>query len=179
MPRIKQNKTPVKERKESYWYIYVIIFLLLLQTVFLFYKNYGYIKNLFTANKNEYTYNSDENTDDNNSLSAKITHSGEYTDLGRPVRVSILNGCGISGLAGDWKSILRNMKYDIRETGNADKKYINSIVLSRIKNMKPAFDLAKKLGIPDNDVLLQINKDIVDIDVSLILGKDFKKLKKK
>ena len=131
---------------------------------------------MFSSNGNNYNYEDLVENENNSNEDTSIAHTGEYTDLNRPVRVSILNGCGIKGLAGKWQSKLRKLKYDIRETGNADKNYINSIVLSRIKNMKPAFELAKKLGIPEKDVLLQINKDIVDIDVSLILGKDFKKL---
>lgn len=131
----------------------------------------------FSSNGTDYDYENFQEDTNNPDTTANIEHNGEYTDLNRPVRVSVLNGCGVKGLAGQWQSKLRDMKYDIRETGNADKKYINSIVLSRIKNMKPAFDLANKIGIPEKNVLLQINKDIVDIDVSLILGKDFKNLK--
>ena len=173
MPRIRNKKTPVKEVKESNWFLYVIIFILVIQTTFLLYKNYGYISDNLSSNETEFITENNGSDDQD----YKVKHNGEYSDLNRPVRVSILNGCGVSGLAGKWKIKLRKLKYDIRETGNADKNYINSIVLSRIKNMKPAFDLAKKLGIPEKDVLLQINKDIVDIDVSLILGKDFINLK--
>ncbi|MCK5759852.1 MAG: LytR C-terminal domain-containing protein [Candidatus Delongbacteria bacterium] len=173
MPRIKNKKTPIKETKESNWFLYVIISILTIQTVFLLYKNYDYIADNISSTETEFITENNGSDDQDN----KIKHNGDYSDLNRPVRVSILNGCGKSGLAGKWKIKLRDLKYDIRETGNADKNYINSIVLSRIKNMKPAFDLAKKLGIPDKDVLLQINKDIVDIDVSLILGKDYKNLK--
>ncbi|MDA3886450.1 MAG: LytR C-terminal domain-containing protein [Candidatus Delongbacteria bacterium] len=177
MPRVRQKIKSTNEPKETNWFLYVIIFILLIQTVFLFSKNFDYIKGLFSSNGIEYVYENTDENDGNFNPDTNVTHTGEYSDLNRPVRVGILNGCGKSGLAGEWKSKLRDLKYDIRETGNADKNYMNSIVLSRIKNMKPAFDLAKKLGIPDKDVLLQINKDIVDIDVSLILGKDYKKLK--
>jgi hypothetical protein len=177
MPRIKKNKPPEKVTKESNLIMYIIVSILLIQTIFLFYKNFDYMKDLFASNGNDYDYKNLKEDGNNSDNDPKIAHTGEYTDLNRPVRVSILNGCGVKGLAGKWQSKLRDLKYDIRETGNADKKYINSIVLSRIKNMKPAFDLAKKLGIPEKNVLLQINNDIVDIDVSLILGKDFKKLK--
>ena len=173
MPRIKNKKTPIKETKESNWFLYVIIIILVIQTAFLLYKNYKYISENISSNGTEFI--SENNGTD--AQDEKVKHNGDYSDLNRPIRVSVLNGCGKSGLAGEWKTKLRKLKYDIRETGNADKNYINSIVLSRIKNMKPAFDLAKKLGIPDKDVLLQINKDIVDIDVSLILGKDYKNLK--
>ena len=164
MPRIRNKKTPVKETKESNWFLYVIIFILVIQTAFLLYKNYGYISENISSNETEFiSENNGTDVQDD-----KVKHNGDYSDLSRPVRVSILNGCGKSGLAGKWKAKLRKFKYDIRETGNADKNYINSIVLSRIKNMKPAFDLAKKLGIPDKDVLLQINKDIVDIGFSYL-----------
>ncbi|MDA3837857.1 MAG: LytR C-terminal domain-containing protein [Candidatus Delongbacteria bacterium] len=177
MPRVKPKTKTTKEVKEANLFLYVIIFILLIQTVFLFYKNFNFMKDQFSSNGTEYIYGTSEVDENNGSTDSNITHTGEYLDLNRPVRVGILNGCGKSGLAGEWKSKLRDLKYDIREIGNADKNYMNSIVLSRIKNMKPAFDLAKKLGIPDKDVLLQINNAIVDIDVSLILGKDYKKLK--
>ncbi|MBN2789656.1 MAG: LytR C-terminal domain-containing protein [Candidatus Delongbacteria bacterium] len=177
MPRIRKTKTPVTETKESNWLLYIIVLLLIFQTVFLIYKNYDFIRSGFLSNDTEYIYENAGVDEDNSQADTNSIKTTDYSDLDRPVRVSILNGCGKSGLASEWKTRLRNIKYDIRETGNADKNYINSIILSRIKNMKPAFDLAKKLGITDNNVILQINKDIVDIDVTLIIGKDYKNLK--
>ena len=146
MPRVRQKMQSTKEPKESNWFLYIIIFILLVQTVFLFSKNLSYIKTLFSSNGTEYVYENTEDNENNLNTDSNVTHTGEYSDLNRPVRVNILNGCGKSGLAGKWKSKLRDLRYDVRETGNADKNYMNSIVLSRIKNMKPAFDLAKKTG---------------------------------
>lgn len=97
--------------------------------------------------------------------------------LARPVRLSILNGCRVSGIAGKWKRRLRKKKYDVRDTGNS-KAVSRSTVISRISDMSYAYELADKLGISHKNVIQQINRSIVDVDVTLIIGKDYTRLKK-
>ena len=97
--------------------------------------------------------------------------------LDRPVRVDIRNGCRVSGIAGRWKARLRKKKYDVRDTGNY-KSVSRSTVISRISDMSYAYELADKLGISHKNVIQQINRSIVDVDVTLIIGKDYTRLKK-
>ncbi len=171
MARIKtKKKEQLEQVKESGFYFYIIIFLLAIQTVFLFYKNYGFIKEQFQ---------SDPNAGYENELSGSETGTGDNdTGMVDPsvIRVSVLNGCGEPGLASTWKDRLRNMKYDVRETGNASGKYNKTVILSRIEDMSYARHLARSLGVKNDNVLMQINKDLVDIDVTVIVGSDYKNL---
>lgn len=98
-------------------------------------------------------------------------------DPGKIVKVSILNGCGVTGLAGKWKAALRSMSYDVRETDNSKERYPNSVILCRTDDKSLGYALAAKLGISKKNVIPQKNKNIVDIDVTLVLGKDHNKLK--
>jgi len=98
---------------------------------------------------------------------------------GKIVKVSILNGCGVTGLAGKWKAALRGMSYDVRETDNSKEKYPYSVILCRTDDKSLGYALASRLGISKKNVIPQKNKNIVDIDVTLVLGKDHDKLKTK
>ena len=112
----------------------------------------------------------------NNSSSIGDSNS-KKKKLDRPVRISILNGCRVSGIAARWKRRLRKKKYDVRDTGNSNT-VSRSTVISRISDMSYAYELADKLGISHKNVIQQINRSIVDVDVTLIIGKDYTRLKK-
>ena len=94
------------------------------------------------------------------------------------VRISVLNGCGIPGLAAKWKDKLRDLNFDVRETGNSRIEYDKTIILSRSEDMTYANYLAQTIGISNENVLMQLNKDLVDIDLTIIVGSDYKKFDK-
>ena len=167
--RPKRKDTPESFVKESQTASYVIIFLLLIQTIFLFYRNFDFIKDMMSQDPNsiyEKEMQDPVHTSDNN----------PYNLDPYKIRVSILNGCGEPGLAARWKAKLRDMKYDVRETGNASNLYNNTTILSRVEDMKYARHLANALGIKEENVLMQINRDLVDIDVTLIVGSDHERI---
>lgn len=94
-----------------------------------------------------------------------------------PVRVEVLNGCGVRGLAGDYAAVLRNQGYDVRDTRNAPHhNYDSSWVIDRGTVPGAARRLAATLGIDTEHVTEEANPQLVDVDVSLILGKDYKTL---
>jgi hypothetical protein len=93
------------------------------------------------------------------------------------VQVEVLNGCGISGIAEKISDYLRNNHFDVVQTGNyitfdVDK----SMVIDRTGNKANAVKVADVLGIDHKNIIQQINNDYI-LDVSLIIGKDFKQLK--
>ncbi len=167
--RKKESTEPVKE---SFFYYYIIIFLLLVQTAFLGYKNFEYIKAHFEKDPNA------EFADEISKKASENILQSESIQMIDPskIRVSILNGCGQPGLAGVWKEKLRNLRYDVRETGNASGNYNKTVILSRSEDMKYARHISKNIGVKDENVIMQINKDLVDIDVTVIIGADHKKL---
>ncbi len=94
-----------------------------------------------------------------------------------PVRVEILNGCGVSGLAGQYARVLRDIGYDVRDTRNAPHhNYTESWIVDRMTMPGVARRLAATLGIPEERITEEANPQLVDVDVSLILGKDHESL---
>ncbi len=200
---LNNNKRKKKKKEKSSAKINILLFVVLLQTFLLGYKNYDYILEISVPFANKYILNHSilssnfkkaDFEHDYTTMKAGLSNSpiigdsldadddGKY-DIENPVpipkviKVNILNGCRIAGLAGRWKSVLRKMDYDVRDVGNANERK-KSLILSRINNMKPAYELAEKLGIDKDNVLLQVNPDLVDIDLTLILGRDYKTLNK-
>ncbi len=89
------------------------------------------------------------------------------------IQVDIRNGCGVSGVADRYTDFLRNKGFDVAEIGN----YISSdvdqtMIIDRIGNMANAYKVAKTLGVKNENVIQQLNKDYF-IDVSVIIGKDY------
>jgi len=97
--------------------------------------------------------------------------------LERAVRIEILNGCGVSGLAAKYANLLRTRGYDIRDTRNADRlDYPSSVIYDRSSLPGQAKRLAGLLGIPSHRVISRADPDLVDIDLTLVLGKDYSTL---
>ncbi len=117
------------------------------------------------------------------SLFTKITTltSGEdETDLNKTSRIiqlEVLNGCGISGIAEKLTNYLRQKDFDVVQVGNYRSYDIdNTLVVDRTGNKNNALKVAEALGIDSKNVIQQINNDYF-LDVSLIIGKDFNRLK--
>ncbi len=94
------------------------------------------------------------------------------------VRIQVLNGCGVKGLARRISPALRAWGLDVRETKNAPHPdFERSSVIDRRGDMDVARALADSLGIDKSRVTSEFNPNLSDIDVSLIVGKDYKRLK--
>ncbi len=90
------------------------------------------------------------------------------------VTVEILNGCGVGGLAADFKEIVQDKTFDVQHTENADNfHYDRTIILARTDDTEGAFTLATELGLEPSRV--SISKDPSRrVDVTLVVGKDYK-----
>lgn len=92
------------------------------------------------------------------------------------IQVEVLNGCGASGVAEKFTDFLRKEKFDVVQMGNYDSFDIDkSMVIDRTGNRANAEKVASALGIDDQNVILQKNDDSF-LDVSVVIGKDYKKL---
>jgi LytR cell envelope-related transcriptional attenuator len=92
------------------------------------------------------------------------------------IQVEVLNGCGISGVADQFTDFLRKEKFDVVQTGNYISFDIDkSLVIDRTGNMANAEKVASALGIDKKNVIMQKN-DNSFLDVSVVIGKDFKTL---
>jgi hypothetical protein len=89
------------------------------------------------------------------------------------IQVEVLNGSGVNGVADRFTDFLRNNNLDVVKSGNYISDDVNeSLVIDRSGNMANAFKTAKALGIKNENVIQQLNKDYF-LDVSIIIGKDY------
>ena len=91
---------------------------------------------------------------------------------GRRIRVEVLNGAGVDGLAGRATERLRELGFDVVYYGNADDfDQDTSVAIARLENMEPARRVADALHLervehePDRNLYL---------DVTVILGADWR-----
>ncbi len=92
------------------------------------------------------------------------------------IQVEVLNGCGASGVAEKFTDLLRKEKFDVVQVGNYISFDIdNSLVIDRTGNRFNAEKVARALGIDSKNVIMQKNDDSF-LDVSVVIGKDYKKL---
>lgn len=108
--------------------------------------------------------------------------SAETVDNGQPaksqaIRVEVLNGTEIPRLAARAADYLRSKGYDVVQTGNAKHtNFRKSVIQDRIGNMQNAIQVANIMGISESNVLQQKNPQLY-LDVTVILGQDYKSLK--
>jgi hypothetical protein len=104
------------------------------------------------------------------------------------VRVQILNGCGAGGATEDIaKAITANSSpifYDIIDKGNADLfNFEKTLVIDRRGDKdqggysKSAAKVAQLLNAGSDELLIQrLSNNLLDIDVTIIVGADYKTL---
>ena len=93
------------------------------------------------------------------------------------IQVEVLNGCGVSGVADMFTDYLRSQNFDVVNIDNYVSFDINeSMVIDRIGNMANARKAAEALKINAKNVIQQLNDDYF-LDVTIIIGKDYYKLK--
>jgi len=114
------------------------------------------------------------------SLLSKLNLFGENSEIDHVVKhkknmqIEVLNGCGVDGVADMFTDYLRTKNFDVVNTGNYRSYNIdNSIIIDRTGNIFNAEYLAEVIGIDNKQVIQQKNKNYF-LDVTLIIGKDYK-----
>lgn len=93
------------------------------------------------------------------------------------IQLDVLNGCGVSGVADRYTDFLRARGFDVVEIGNYISYDVDeTFVIDRIGNKANAVKVANALGIEKVKVIQQLNENYF-LDVSLVIGKDYYKLK--
>ncbi|MCD6276763.1 LytR C-terminal domain-containing protein [candidate division WOR-3 bacterium] len=106
------------------------------------------------------------------SLFYKIVKKGPS----EPIRVEVLNACGVSKLARRTTEVLREMGFDVVYYGNATTMRSESVVVERhSKDGRHAKVVARALGI--KQIIVSIDTTGI-AQVSVIIGKDYKRIKK-
>ncbi len=104
---------------------------------------------------------------------AKMTAEVEWSNI----KIDVLNGCGVPRMAARTRDWLERNGYSVRTAENADRHdYAKSLIKDRSGNLNAAFKLAGALNIdPDQvDILEGAPSEVVDL--TLVIGKDYKKL---
>jgi hypothetical protein len=94
----------------------------------------------------------------------------------RDVKVEVLNGCGVDGMARTVATRLRTAGFDVMTLDNADRfDYPESIVIDRLGNPEDADRVAEALGISNR--IQQIVPDPFRIEsVTVIIGRDYSRI---
>ena len=93
------------------------------------------------------------------------------------IQAEVLNGCGIAGLAERFTDFLRSHKVDVVSMGNFNSFDVpETIVIDRSGNIANAKKVAGILGVKRKNVIQEIDENLL-LDVSVIIGRDYFKLK--
>ena len=105
-------------------------------------------------------------------LATEIYESNPLLDI----QVEILNGCGTPGIAAKFSELLRDKRVDVVRSENADHfEYEKTILIQRNENINGMKHVAQVLGfnIENSDKIITSIDPNLDVDLTLIIGKDF------
>lgn len=93
------------------------------------------------------------------------------------IQAEVLNGCGVNGIADRFTDFLRANYVDVVKTGNYMQFDMDeTIVVDRMGNKANALKVAEVLGVKESKAIQQLNNDYF-VDVTIIIGRDYHKLK--
>lgn len=93
------------------------------------------------------------------------------------LRLQVLNGAGVARLASRTADALLRLRYDVRETGNTRERAERSRILVRRGGLPLGLRLAEDLDLAADRVLLEPDGRLVDVDLTLVIGADWKELR--
>lgn len=122
------------------------------------------------------------------SMGKRLTNPGEKLTLSqvnmispdeRPMPytvIEVLNGTGVSGLGQKFTNYLRQNGYDVISTGNADNSnYDNTLLIARTADVTKLQEVNSAILL-DPDKLFQKIDSSLQVDLTLIIGKDYQRL---
>ena len=93
------------------------------------------------------------------------------------IQLDVLNGSGTPRLGQRFTDYLRARGFDVVEMGNYKESGVEfTRVIDRAGDPAAARQVAEALGVAKDRVIQQIDKNVY-LDVSVVIGKDFKSLK--
>jgi ABC-type transport system involved in multi-copper enzyme maturation permease subunit len=95
---------------------------------------------------------------------------------GETIQLEVKNGTSENGVAGTFTTYLRKNGFDVVEMGNYSSQDVErTMIIDRSGDRSKAKKIALALGVSQNNIIQQQNQSLY-LDVSVIIGKDFKKL---
>ena len=92
------------------------------------------------------------------------------------IQIEILNGCGTPGIAAKFSQFLRDKRVDVVRSENADHfEYEKTILIQRTENVNGMQHVAEalKFDIKNPDQVITSVDPNLDVDLTLIIGKDY------
>lgn len=100
--------------------------------------------------------------------------------LPKDVKVQVLNGCGVRGIAARIRGVLRERGFDVMSFGNAKRQnYAESQIIIRSRGVfgdQAADILAESLGITPDQISRVEDASLVDINLTVVIGSDYTQL---
>jgi len=103
----------------------------------------------------------------------------ETVQGGKPhtIQLDVLNGSGVPKLSQRFTDYLRARGFDVVEMGNyKDSKVEKTRVIDRVGQLTAAQQVAEALGVPKERVVQENDRNSY-LDVTVVIGKDFRLLK--
>ncbi len=101
----------------------------------------------------------------------------KITDINIKTTAEVLNGCGEKRLAAIFSNYLIEKGIDVKSSGNYHTDTVQkTIILLRKKNYEKAKLVSYLLGMDSTRIVQNYNNDL-QVDVTIIIGKDFHSLK--
>ena len=100
----------------------------------------------------------------------------QVAPLSDPIRVEILNGCGVTQLAARLRNKARALGLDVIHEGNAPSfDHLHTLVIDLSGDLDQARQVADVLGIPH--LIQQKKEDQFRLaDVSIVIGRDYRRI---
>ena len=99
------------------------------------------------------------------------------------VRLQVLNGCGVRGLAAQFSDRLagykdKDLEIKVVDTDNFEEtKVARSFVISRLEDKQAAEILAEKIGLKSSEVIYkELENNYRHVSATLVLGEDYESI---
>ena len=92
------------------------------------------------------------------------------------IKVEVLNGCGVQGLAGKTTEFLRLKQVDVVRSDDADHhNYPKTVIIQRNENIESLKRVSDSFGVlmDDKSRIKIVPDETLGVDVTVILGKDY------
>ena len=92
------------------------------------------------------------------------------------IKIEVLNGCGIQGLAAKTAEFLRLKQLDVVRSDDADHhNYPKTVIIQRNENIESLKHVSDSFGVLMNDEsrIKIVPDETLGVDVTVILGKDY------
>ena len=106
---------------------------------------------------------------DASQMLAAFQNGDRLVDLSETMRVTVLNGNGISGSATDWSDYLESLGFDVKSIGDADRKdFATTTILVRPEDVSRGNEISAALGFG----VVEAGTVSEEIDAIIVMGLD-------